>query len=64
MINSSAARVGQRQGGTHPLRQEIILGRPREGDEGHLALVLSSIGSRGQLQNAAILNVLISSDPN
>ena len=47
MINRSAARVGQRQGGAHPLRQEIILGRPGEGDEGHLALVLSCLGPRG-----------------
>ena len=58
MVYCSAARVGQRQGGAHPLRQEIVLGRPGEGDEGHLALVLSCIGSRGQLQqNAAILNI-------
>ena len=49
MINSSAARVGQRQGGTDPVRQEILLGRPGQGDEGHLALGLSCLGSGGQL---------------
>ena len=45
MINFSPTRLGQRQGGPHPLRQEIILGRPGEGDEGHLALGLSSLRS-------------------